>query len=140
MGQYILTNQEMEAKYITIHQIFYSQIDLNPEILKKWDGHGCQRWFAWLVKSNWNTHSQGAVQSERGWYCVTARIYMLVYGSASLGLVQALGRITLYQPKCTFGLFGYLIGFCKQILLSALFFTFWIFLLILLYKIIRCLP
>ena len=32
------------------------------------------------------------------------------------------------------------IGFCKQILLSALFFTFWIFLLILLYKIIRYLP
>ena len=65
MGQCILINQRMEAD-ISIHQIFYSRIDLDMRILKKYDGHRWQRWFTLPAKSNWNTHSQGAAQSELG--------------------------------------------------------------------------
>ena len=54
MVQYISINQEIEA-VTSIHQIFYNRIDLNPRILKKWDGHGCQRWFTLLEKSSWNS-------------------------------------------------------------------------------------
>lgn len=54
MVQYISINQGIEA-VTSIHQIFYNRIDLNPRILKKWDGHGCQRWFTLLEKSSWNS-------------------------------------------------------------------------------------
>ena len=50
---------------------------------------------------------------------------MLVYGSASIGLVQALGYMTLYQPKCTFGLFGYLIQYWVLQANSAVSFNFY---------------
>ena len=54
----------MEA-HTSIHQIFYSRIDLNPEILKKYNGMDA-RDDSRDQQNLTETHSQIAVQSELG--------------------------------------------------------------------------